>query len=462
VPPPRARPAGGGAPGDAAFLGRAARTRHLSRPGAEEPAGGVADPASPGGRSGGGLGDSDVGTGGRGAASPRVERGDGPGGPTGRVRAHSVPGKGRGPGRAGGGGSRLGRGAAGSRGDGSLDGPPPRAGSPPASPARGGGRRRPDGGDAAAGPGAPSSRGSGSSGWPFPRRLPGDDPDMPAFEEDARYDEGGGPGADAWADANERLRGRAPAAAAGQAYFRPVTYAEGWDVLSARPEVDALRGTVRVADEPGGGCGGAWQRLLRCLLVPDLSDPALAEERELLFCVARTPLGEADEFHSRVLATCWQLFTGARDVPARFGAHWEALGFQREDPATDLRAAGLLGLLHLLHLGERSPGAARDMAAAAQDGTAGFPLAVVSINATKWAMDALRQGRLNALALRHGSVARVAALFHAGAVYEFVARWRAGGHTMLQSGFVMKEMEAHAKANPADMVGRALGQGGGS
>lgn len=40
-------------------------------------------------------------------------------------------------------------------------------------------------------------------------------------------------------------------------------------------------------------------------------------------------------------------------LQCRYGEHWLELGFQGPDPATDLRGAGLLGLLHLLALAER-------------------------------------------------------------------------------------------------------------
>ena len=63
----------------------------------------------------------------------------------------------------------------------------------------------------------------------------------------------------------------------------------------------------------------------------------------------------------------------------------------------------------------------------------GFPLAVVSINATKWAMDVIRSGALNRLAIRHRSMERAAALFQAGAVYTFVDKWRRGRFTMAQA-----------------------------
>lgn len=39
----------------------------------------------------------------------------------------------------------------------------------------------------------------------------------------------------------------------------------------------------------------------------------------------------------------------ARRIP-RFGPHWESVGFQGDDPATDLRGYGMLGLLQMLTL----------------------------------------------------------------------------------------------------------------
>lgn len=59
-------------------------------------------------------------------------------------------------------------------------------------------------------------------------------------------------------------------------------------------------------------------------------------------------------------------------------------------------------------------------------------MAVISINATQWAMDMLRKGSLNRIAIKHRSVERACALFHAGAVYTFVATWRKGRYTMAQ------------------------------
>lgn len=41
---------------------------------------------------------------------------------------------------------------------------------------------------------------------------------------------------------------------------------------------------------------------------------------------------------------------GSSAMQPRYGPHWTALGFQGDDPATDLRGAGMLGLLQLFYL----------------------------------------------------------------------------------------------------------------
>jgi hypothetical protein len=51
----------------------------------------------------------------------------------------------------------------------------------------------------------------------------------------------------------------------------------------------------------------------------------------------------------RILQSIYCALTGDRLPPRRFGSHWEQLGFQGSDPATDLRGAGMLGLFQLMY-----------------------------------------------------------------------------------------------------------------
>lgn len=52
-----------------------------------------------------------------------------------------------------------------------------------------------------------------------------------------------------------------------------------------------------------------------------------------------------------VAYTLYRLLTGLQMTATRFGSHWEEIGFQNNDPATDLRGVGVLGLLFLHYFG---------------------------------------------------------------------------------------------------------------
>ena len=51
--------------------------------------------------------------------------------------------------------------------------------------------------------------------------------------------------------------------------------------------------------------------------------------------------------HERMLMSIYKSITKAETLPTRFGPHWEVIGFQGNDPATDLRGAGILALLQV-------------------------------------------------------------------------------------------------------------------
>ena len=72
---------------------------------------------------------------------------------------------------------------------------------------------------------------------------------------------------------------------------------------------------------------------------------------------------------------------------------------QGNDPATDLRGVGLLGLVNALHLvtHENALPLARDIFTLSHDPHAQFPLMVLSINVTRISLQTLREGHLNKL-----------------------------------------------------------------
>ncbi|GFH30030.1 ELMO domain-containing protein [Haematococcus lacustris] len=131
---------------------------------------------------------------------------------------------------------------------------------------------------------------------------------------------------------------------------------------------------------------------LFCLGPKPLSQ-LLAEQQVRLLALARVPFSEEDPMHFRLLASIYANLTGkAGQQPARTGQHWAELGFQGMDPATDLRGCGILGLLQIAYLYEHHAASAGCLLRLAQSSSNEFPLAVVSLNVTKFVLQASRNG----------------------------------------------------------------------
>lgn len=151
------------------------------------------------------------------------------------------------------------------------------------------------------------------------------------------------------------------------------------------------------AEAMGGIVREDWSRapaLVRTLpfLRPKLKTPELQAQRDRLLALARTPM-DRSPLHERVLMSVFRTITKEDTLPPRFGPRWETVGFQGDDPATDLRGSGMLALLQMLHMGAKRPKLVAELYALSQGGTA-FPLMTCSINFTQVAMQALRSGSL--------------------------------------------------------------------
>lgn len=86
----------------------------------------------------------------------------------------------------------------------------------------------------------------------------------------------------------------------------------------------------------------------------------------------------------------------------------------------------------------------------------GFPLALVCINVTSWAISLLAAGKLNAAARQLNNAVRACDLFVIGAVYKFYKAWvKRGGGTILDVGVQMSIIEKDAKSSPGRAVAAA-------
>uniref|UniRef100_A0A1A8S6N8 ELMO/CED-12 domain containing 3 n=1 Tax=Nothobranchius rachovii TaxID=451742 RepID=A0A1A8S6N8_9TELE len=182
----------------------------------------------------------------------------------------------------------------------------------------------------------------------------------------------------------------------------------------------------------------------------------LLEERDLVFAIAQCHVDNSQTVHMRVLQTIYKRLIRSRLDCPRYGAHWENIGFQGTDPATDLRGTGFLGLMHALYFvmdPEILP-LARDIYKLSQHPTQNFPFSVMSINMTRIALQVLREEALSKECNRRQQVVGVLNEFYVATFLHLYQLWKTQQKTIADSGFVLKEVELFAKKNPKQMLRR--------
>ncbi|KAM5227776.1 ELMO domain-containing protein 3 [Ctenodactylus gundi] len=190
------------------------------------------------------------------------------------------------------------------------------------------------------------------------------------------------------------------------------------------------------------------------LFGPPKLHQGLREERDLVLTIAQCGLDSQDPVHGRVLRTIYRKLTGCKfDCPLH-GAHWEDLGFQGADPATDLRGAGFLALLHLLYLvmDSKTLLMAQEIFRLSRHHIQQFPFCLMSVNITRITIQALREECLSRECNRQQQVFPVVNSFYAATFLCLAHVWRTQKKTIADSGFVLRDLEMLAKKNPRRLL----------
>ncbi|XP_015227066.1 PREDICTED: ELMO domain-containing protein 2 [Cyprinodon variegatus] len=98
--------------------------------------------------------------------------------------------------------------------------------------------------------------------------------------------------------------------------------------------------------------------------------------------------------HEAMLLKLWGLLMPSVELESRITKQWGDIGFQGDDPKTDFRGMGLLGLTNLLFFSETYPEEARQVLSHANHPKLGYSYAIVGINLTEMAYSLLRSGAL--------------------------------------------------------------------
>ncbi|EKX50442.1 hypothetical protein GUITHDRAFT_47364, partial [Guillardia theta CCMP2712] len=138
--------------------------------------------------------------------------------------------------------------------------------------------------------------------------------------------------------------------------------------------------------------------------------------------------------HLRMLQTIFSHVTGSKEPRARIGRHWEDIGFQGTDPATDLRDLGMLSMLLLLYASSNHLQKVKQVFLFASESASvsdaadhGFPFSLLAISLSRICLEVLRTGGLTDAMNREQSVFDVLNTFFMGLLLEFFSHWRKNG-----------------------------------
>ncbi|KAL6110828.1 elmod2 [Pungitius sinensis] len=98
--------------------------------------------------------------------------------------------------------------------------------------------------------------------------------------------------------------------------------------------------------------------------------------------------------HEAMLLKLWDLLMPAVKLESRITKQWGDIGFQGDDPKTDFRGMGMLGLINLVFFSENYTEEARQVLSHANHPKLGYSYAIVGINLTEMAYSLLKSGAL--------------------------------------------------------------------
>ncbi|NXU75742.1 ELMD2 protein, partial [Oreotrochilus melanogaster] len=108
----------------------------------------------------------------------------------------------------------------------------------------------------------------------------------------------------------------------------------------------------------------------------------------------KVPYDSENEEHEEQLIELWNLLMPHENLRARITKQWCDIGFQGDDPKTDFRGMGLLGLVNLVYFSKHYTHEARQILSRSNHPKLGYSYAIVGINLTEMAYSLLKNGAL--------------------------------------------------------------------
>eukprot|EP00758_Cryptobia_borreli_P001648 Tbor_TRINITY_DN2417_c0_g1::TRINITY_DN2417_c0_g1_i1::g.2623::m.2623 len=222
-----------------------------------------------------------------------------------------------------------------------------------------------------------------------------------------------------------------------------------------------LESFIRVSPSKIHGCLGA----LFSFFNPEFEVESRAyKSRDFLLSLQPIELSYQKMLHKRIIFRIYRFLEDIPDYqedPSLFGTHWEELGFQGADPATDLRTTGILGLLHILYLIDEAPCFCKVLYSTSKSITHDFPFVLVCFNFSVIAIECLQQRGLHKFIRKaerdeinsNQPSFTVVGDFYTGCLFFFLKEWKSVNfRTISDFGCVKATVAKVALSNPKMML----------
>ena len=165
-----------------------------------------------------------------------------------------------------------------------------------------------------------------------------------------------------------------------------------------------------------------------------------------MFAMAKVKLDTAIAEHEVLVKSIYRKLTGEPSCRL-IGHHWENIGFQGTDPKTDIRGAGILGLVHILFFIDNFPKSSTMILKHSQAPKVEFPLAVKMFEYTILVLRLMREGRLYGLCNHNGNVLETSNQVYVSLFLRFMLTYIEGNHTLISMNDLNTQLESEARAN---------------
>ena len=154
--------------------------------------------------------------------------------------------------------------------------------------------------------------------------------------------------------------------------------------------------------------------------------------------------------HESLLLKLWQLLMPYDPLDARITKQWQDIGFQGDDPKTDFRGMGILGLENLVYFAREYPSAATHVLSHSMHPRYGYAFAIVGINLTSMALRLLKDGSAKTHVFNLSKTLPTIRAFHqlyCYLFYEFDGFWiESKPSNMMEFSSIQEKFETNIRA----------------